>query len=153
MPAAVRSGFALSPRREMALCCPVGIRNLGSNIEWMKRARTEWGKAVQRCVKQLGSWKYGGVGGVPRGRWVLLGWHGGFDPVQFAAIAEILGHSPKCVSPRRTKPEALKLSICDEQVAKGRIRRRSISLRLSWCANEHSSRLFYTIARSVVSLF
>lgn len=46
----------------------------------------------------------GRVGGVRRGRWPLLGWRGGFDPVQFTAIAEVLGRSQSAFPQELKKP-------------------------------------------------
>lgn len=60
---------------------------------WSWWGEREIGEAVPRYIQLVSREHEGfsrGVCGARRGRWPLLGWRGGFDPVQFLLSAEVL---------------------------------------------------------------
>lgn len=80
----------LSLERETALLSGWGLGKLGLLVELVGRAGDRRGCPTLHTL--VGREQEGisrGVGGARRGRWPLLGWRGGFDPVQFLVSAEV----------------------------------------------------------------
>lgn len=82
----------LSLERETALLSGWGHGKLGLLVELVGRAGDRRGCPTlhSSLVSREHEGISRGVGGARRGRWPLLGWRDGFDPVQFLVSAEVV---------------------------------------------------------------